>query len=78
MEAARSALAVLDLCLEAEPGATGPIAADLSVAKLLLAAAARSILVCVKENLSSTPGPESTADYEREWAKLVERANSPR
>ena len=50
-----------------------PLNADLSVAKLLLAAPARSILVCVKENLSSTPGPESTADYEREWAKLVER-----
>ena len=26
----------------------------------------------------ATPGPESTADHQREWAKLVERANSPR
>ena len=26
----------------------------------------------------ATPGPESTADYEWEWAKLAERANPPR
>lgn len=74
--ATRSALLVLDLCVEAEPMATGSIAADLSVAKLLLAAAARSMLVCVQENLRTTPDLESSADYERELAKLMERANS--
>lgn len=76
LDAARSALAVLDLCVKTEPVATGSIAADLSVAKLLLAAAARSILLCVKENVRSTDDLESTADYEWELAMLMERASS--
>jgi formiminotetrahydrofolate cyclodeaminase len=50
LRAARSAIAGLDLCFEAAPMVTGAIAADLDAATMLLAAAARAILLCVRSN----------------------------
>ncbi len=48
--AARAAEAGLAQCAKARPFITGPIAADLEAAVLLLDAARRAIIVCVESN----------------------------
>jgi formiminotetrahydrofolate cyclodeaminase len=54
MQAARTAVAGLDLCADAAGMVSGLVAADLGAAALLLAGAVRAILICVEANVGSS------------------------
>jgi formiminotetrahydrofolate cyclodeaminase len=58
MNAARAAVAGLDLCAEAASVVRGALAADLGVAAMLLCAATRSIVLCVDSNAGEQEAEE--------------------
>jgi len=71
LEAARSTLSALDLCVDAASLATGAIVADLGTAALLLAGAVRALLLCVRANLRMLPDPAVA----HECGEMEERAS---
>lgn len=62
LQAARAAIAALDLCGQARNIVSGAITADLSTAAILLESAVRAILRCVEENLRAVPDPRAAAE----------------
>jgi formiminotetrahydrofolate cyclodeaminase len=62
LNASRSALSGLNLCVEASEIVHGAVAADLATAAILLEGAVRSMLLCVQVNLQHIPDLEVTAE----------------
>ena len=62
LNASRSALSGLNLCVEAAELVHGAVAADLATAAILLEGAVRSMLLCVEVNLQQLPDREVTAE----------------
>jgi formiminotetrahydrofolate cyclodeaminase len=62
LNASRSALSGLILCVEASEIVHGAVGADLATAAILLEGAVRSMLLCVQVNLQHLPNREATAE----------------
>ena len=62
LNASRSALSGLKLCVEASEIVHGAVAADLATAAILLEGAVRSMLLCVIVNLQELPDAEVRAE----------------
>jgi formiminotetrahydrofolate cyclodeaminase len=62
INASRSTLSSLNLCVEAAELVHGAVAADLATAAILLEGAVRSMLLCVEVNLQEFPDREVTAE----------------
>lgn len=65
LEAARAAVAGLELCAKASGGVKPALAADVGAAQALLAGALRAILICIDANLSGRQQDHSDAVAER-------------
>ncbi|MEY2394268.1 MAG: hypothetical protein QOF94_613 [Acidobacteriaceae bacterium] len=62
LNASRSALSGLNLCVAAAELVHGAVAADLATAAILLEGAVRSMLLCVEVNLQELPDRKATAE----------------
>jgi formiminotetrahydrofolate cyclodeaminase len=76
LQAARSALLGLDLCVDAAGMVRGAVAADLGTAAILLEAAVRAILLNVDANLQQLPDHEAMAERKELEAKACQRLDA--